>query len=420
MAKLQEVIPDDLNIFEEKPLLICIDGNSTEEILPLNSLDNCTSIEFNSLPYIDKYKDLGSICLKLHVKFVKSADNSNFEAKDTAQPNLASNGLMSIFKDCQVTIGGSNVVNVDHIAYKSYVETLMNFNVETAESLLETQGFVPNQNETSLKNIFKNSTTYELYGPLNVITTSKLLIPGVGVSLRLNLHNPNFFIKEATALSNLKILSAKLYMRHVKVKDAISLSHEKILASGMNARYEFKKGVLSCQNVSAGTSDLNIANLYTGTKPSLIGFFMVLNQSATGQRSTSPFDMKPFNLNTFQFVVNGVLVPQNAYEIVSSNSEKKYNHLFAKVYEALGHKSSGKTALLTRDNFIKDHFIVIQDCSTFGTVAVDEIKEIPTECTIGIVAKLSQALSATITCFLYAQIDGRFEVTSNRTVLVIQ
>lgn len=82
---------------------------------------------------------------------------------------------------------------------------------------------------------------------------------------------------------------------------------------------------------------------------------------------------EPFALNTFQFV-NGVLVPQNAYDVVSSASKKKYNHLFAKVYEALGHKTTGKTALLTRDNFIKDHFIIVQDCSTFGTVAVDEIK----------------------------------------------
>lgn len=50
-----------------------------------------------------------------------------------------------------------------------------------------------------------------LYGKINVINLSRLVLPGVGVNLRLNLENPDFFIKEKKIKKELR---DKIVMTH--------------------------------------------------------------------------------------------------------------------------------------------------------------------------------------------------------------
>lgn len=112
----------------------------------------------------------------------------------------------------------------------------MNYDIEGAKSKLSNQHFAPDFDETTLKSFTKNSIETELFGKINLICLSKLLLPGISLSVRLNLASPEFYIQEnvvdTATTSELKILSAKLYIKHVTPSNDIILSHERLLASG--------------------------------------------------------------------------------------------------------------------------------------------------------------------------------------------
>lgn len=330
---------------------------------------------------------------------------------------------LSIFKSAFVSLNGNNLRAVEanyHI--KEWIETSLNFNVESAESRLSSQLYVPNAVEATLKQVSKDSKTFELYGRINLLNISKLLLPGISFSLRLNLENPDFFIQEDIAktktTSKLKIVDAKLYIRHVTPSSDIVLAHERLLSSGKNAIYEYKRGEVISSNVAAGTKNILIPNFYNGPKPSLIVFGMLPNKSFTGDRASNPFKFGHNNLTAFNFIINGASRPANPYTIQNDTTHSCYAHLFSRVYEALGYHKSDQSNLITKSNFIIDHFLIIEDLSTFN-IALTDVLEPASNVSIGINATLSTSLTSTMTCVLYMLIPSRFEVSANRAVTVI-
>lgn len=421
--KYQEFIPDELNVFANQPVLQCINDAHHIEYSALNTLDNATTIEFDSLPYDDKYKDLSWTYLKLRLQLVK-ADGTKYTNDDVFQPHLISNTLHSIFKSAFISLNGQSMRSVEqNYHYKEYIETSLNYTIESATSRLNSQLYVPNSVEVSLGVRSKNSKIFELYGRLNLININRLLIPRVKVNLRLHLENPEFFIKEDTeqtkSTSKLKIHGANLYIRHVTPTLEILNSHEKLLLGGESAVYEFKRGEIITQNVAAGTKNLTIPNLYSGPRPSLIVFGMVSNKAHVGERKLNPFEFKPFNLRSFNFIVNGSARPTNPYDIQMDDSHSCYTHLLSKLYESIGYHNIDRSNLVTYENFTKDHFFIVEDLSNFD-VGLPDISEVPRTVSIGVNGTFTKNLEETITCVLYYLIPSRIEISKDRSVTLVQ
>lgn len=112
MSGYNEFIPKELDIFSNKPVILCINDSTVQEYTPLNTVDNANSLEFLSLPFNDKYKDLSWVFLKLQVQILKG-DGEKFATGDANQPHLISNGLHSIFKSAFVTLNSTSLRNVE-------------------------------------------------------------------------------------------------------------------------------------------------------------------------------------------------------------------------------------------------------------------------------------------------------------------
>lgn len=422
MPTYQEYIPEELNIFSNRAFLNCISESSHKEYSALNTLDGANSLEFNSLAYTDQYKDLSWVFLKLRLQVTKG-DGTLFKETDQEQPHLTTNALHSIFKSAFISLNGNNLRNVEqNYHYKEWIETTMNFNIEYANSRLTSQLYIPNSTSDALKKAPKNSKVFELYGRINLINVAKLLIPGVSFNLRLNLESPEFYFVEdivkTMTTSKLKIDDAKLCIRHVKPSSEVLLAHERLLASGEPAVYEYKRGEIFTQNVAKGASNLNIMNFYSGPRPSLALFGMVKNSSYTGDRKENPFEFKPNDLKSFNFVINGNARPLNPYEFIVDSTHSCYTHLFSKVYESLGFHNSDRSNLITYDNFAKDHFMIVEDLSNFN-IGLTDINEPLRDVTIGINGTFNKATTETLTCILYLLIPSRFEVSGNRAVTLV-
>lgn len=422
---LEEYIPEEFNILDERAMVLSVQDHDIQDVSPLNTVQGATSLEFLSLGYNDKFKDLSHVFLNLKLQVVKE-NGDGYKATDSAdkQPSLVCNALHSIFKSAFVSLNGNNLRNVEqNYHYKEYIETTLNFSPETAKARLSSQMYFADSDKTALQAKSKDNVIFDVHGRVNLLNISKLLLPGVSVKIRFNMEAPDFFIMENTAevtgtgnKSQLKILEAKLFIRHVSPKANLLLSMERALASGKNAVYEYKRGEVITQTISANISSLNIPNFYNGPKPCLIALGFVENSAYTGDRMKNPFEFKPFGLSSFNFIINGVSRPSNPYKISTSADVKTYNHLFSKLYEAMSYHNSDKATLVNSTNFMTSHFLILED---LAFIPLSDLNETLEECTIGVNGTFSSPLTAPVTCIMYMLLPSRFEISANRSVSLV-
>lgn len=134
---------------------------------------------------------MNQIYLKLQIQLTKK-DGTNFADTDTkTQADFINNIIHSIFKGLSVELNGQVVSNTHLYNYKSYLEELLNYQKDRAESLSTTNGFfldtggqfdnlAKNSGATSRNDRTKNSKLLELYGKVHCdifnINMQKLLI----------------------------------------------------------------------------------------------------------------------------------------------------------------------------------------------------------------------------------------------------
>jgi|SRR5690349_21566978 len=122
MSNTQEYVPDEFDLFSQQPLMLCVKGNEVLEYKPLNTVENATSIEFNVLPYQNRYKDANWMFLKLRVQLLKK-DGTFYTDSDINQPSLVTNSLHSIFKSAFINLNGNALRSVEqNYGYKEYIE----------------------------------------------------------------------------------------------------------------------------------------------------------------------------------------------------------------------------------------------------------------------------------------------------------
>ena len=107
MSKYFKVIPDDINVFSQLPMQLCIRDSFNEELDPINSTEH-ENLEFNSIAYPDKYKDLSNIYLRLRLQILK-ADNGVYDVSDSVQPDFCNNLFGSLFRSVHCTLNGVSV-----------------------------------------------------------------------------------------------------------------------------------------------------------------------------------------------------------------------------------------------------------------------------------------------------------------------
>lgn len=421
-SKIYEYVPEQFDVFSNRAMIWCVKEASIEEYSPLNTTDNANSLEFLSLPYNEKYKDLSWVYLKLRLQILKK-NGESYKTGDTEQPYLVQNALHSIFKSAYVTLNNNVLRTVEqNYSHKEFIEGCLNFSKEHIDRRLSAQHF--SSDEKSLNENSSNSKIFELYGRINLLNLSKLMLPGVGVSFRFHLDEPDKYIKEKASNvtkngpSILKIHGSKLYIRHVIPSNEIILAHERLLASNRNAIYEYKRSSVITQNLAKDSSNLEIVNMYSGPRPSLILFGMLEHDSFSGNREKSPFEFKPFDLASFNFVINGSNRPTNPLTYEKSDSSSCYAHIFSQVYEALGYHDAIEYNTVTQESFIKDKFFILHDLTSFN-LGLSDINEVSQNVSIGVRGYFKKPLPHIVTCVLYMLIPSRFEVSGNRTVTLV-
>ncbi len=272
-----ECMKSELDLFTQQPLQTNI--LKTEEVTykPLTSLENPSTIEFACFGHGDAYFDLSSILIRFKLQILKF-DGALYVEADKDQAGFVNNILHSLIQQVNISLNGKNISTPDNnYAYRSYIETLLNYGNDASKTHLEMCGWIPDSKATNtIANLdgfklrlvkTKNSKILEVVGKIHadMLNQPLLLLNNIDLRVNLSMHKPEFFLltTDGANTSTLKIISASLSMNHVSVNPNILIAHHKILEK-TNAKYPFKKVEVKSFTVSPKGNILSLENVVLG------------------------------------------------------------------------------------------------------------------------------------------------------------
>jgi hypothetical protein len=415
-----DLVPIPLNVFTVSPTDTNFLGSTDHEISTVNSIDlkANSSVEFNCLGYGNSVKALNEIFLLCKMQVLKS-DETSYTASDTSQPRLSNNVLFSLFSQARLYLNNQLVVAHDTaFSHKEFIETTLNFGESAVMAHLVNQGMYPLTESEKLKGLSANSAIFDVYGKLNLCPTHKLLVPNVGITIKLDFNPINKIIVESSSTSStIKIHDLKLYIRHYELRDSALFKIETRMLN-TPAVYEFQKGQLFAVTIPANVSQMSFPSIFNGLRPSLLLACFLPQKNFVGDKTLDAYQFKPNDVSTFHFLVNQESYPKLPYRMSFTETEKCYSRVFANSYRNLGVRSENDSVLLSKSNFETDLFFIIEDISNHGR-ALSGLKDPIEFASVGFSVTFSKQLEAPLTALIYKLDISKFTINGGRLVNVV-
>lgn len=427
MSTFRECMKSELDLFSLPTIQTSI--LKTEEISykPLTSLENQNIIDFVCYGHGDTCIDLSSIHLNLKIQVLKN-DGSQYVEEDKEQPSLVNNIMHSLFRQINLSLNGKTVNVCDnHYAYRSYIESLLNYGSDASKCHLPLGGWSLDDNsfdELAKNNgakqrgkLTKNSKILDLYGKLHVDMLNQHLLLLNGVDLRLSLltNRPEFYIHGIEAdKSIVRIVEATLYVKHCTINPNVLIAHQKMLEI-KPAKYHYKRCEIKSSTVNASGNSLSIDNLVLGQIPSSLIFFMVDNDAYYGARHKSPFKFQNNSITSFSMYVNGMQVPNDP--IVMNFENDQYARAYSTIAAATGILHTPQGNLIQENMFSKGYFILAFDLSPDQSNNQSNML-LASQGNIRLDIRFQNAPNKTITCLTFLEYDSLLKIDKNRNVIL--
>lgn len=430
-----ECLSAELDIFSIPPTQTSIEGSSFVYYKPIAPLseDPNSPIEFVVPGAGEHYTDLSHVLLHL-----QCAITPNHSEVENAKVGPVNNFIHSNFSQVDVFFNNKLVTpSSNHYAYRSYLETLLNYNSEARNSHLtgglwyddEDYKMDKAANDATSKNsgltkrqyFTLNGKVFDLIGHLHcdVFNQDRLLINGVEMRIRMVRSKDSFSLMDSSADGKFKvqIKDASLIVRRVKISPGVLLAHAQTL-SRATAKYpvtrvEIKTFILN-QGILSGTHD----NCFLGQLPKRIIIGFVDNRAFNGDRSLNPFNFKHFNINYLSLYIDGVQVPSKPLQpnFTDANHET-FIEALQTLYTATGIHFSNEGILINRQNYHHGYFLTAFDLTPDMSAGISNFWNVVRTGSIRIEVRFQQALTTTVNCVVYAEYDNLIEIDADRQII---
>jgi len=273
----------ELDLFEVPPTQVSFEAARIVEYYPISVIDN-GPIEFFISGSSDEYIDLSQTFLYIKAR----VDN---DANKTHSP--ANNLLHSMFNQVDVSLNETLVTaSVNTYPYRAMIETLLNYGYDAKTSHCTASIFykdTPGQmnkykadNLGAMTRTIIVDTPFDMYGRLNVdlFFQDRLLINNVNVRVKLH-RSKNAFCFLSDGDPKLKLLSAMLHVRKVRVNPKIMLAHAAVLEK-TTIKYPIKRVETKTFTINSGISSITLDNVSLGPLPKKIVFALVTSKAYNG------------------------------------------------------------------------------------------------------------------------------------------
>ena len=396
----------EVDLFSIPPTQLSLEKGRWIEYRPLSSVQNNDSAITFVIAGTDEYLDLSKTILVVEGKVVPGTGGD----LSTGQASIApvNNFLHSLFRQVDVYFNGKQVTPaMGTYAYRSYLETLLNYDVSAKQSQLssamyykdtagemdeagglpgsttityveaDTDGSsaspakqvsipVPgtgNQGFAKRHTFIENSKKFTLSGPIftDVFMSDRLLINMLDLKVVLNRSYNEFCLMDKNSTSKnprVELTDVVLKIRKVKVDQAIRDSTE-VLLKQTPAIYPVRRVVCKALSIAPGLPNVRLDNIFSGLVPTSFVFGLVDSNAYTGEYGKNPFNFKHYDISTITLSVNGEEIPFKQLRLKfpnPSNTESKKKTVdFIQAYNTLfsgtGKMFSNMGLDITRDDY---------------------------------------------------------------------
>ena len=237
-------------------------------------------------------------------------------------------GLHSLFRQVDVDLNQKLITASvgSYYPYKAYMDVLLNSSFEESERELKTELFYKDT-YGEMENDPKNNIGFDrrwqataggktayLEGPIrmDICQQKRLILNGVRVRIKLYQQEDPFRIMcIGDEHYRVEITDALLRVCQVKLHPEIILAHESGLARNP-AVYPFWRSDIKIFTIDRGSYTWNIDDIYHGEVPCEIRLCLVSASAFSGNYHENPYNLKTYEANFIEVMVDGVSVPAQA------------------------------------------------------------------------------------------------------------
>ena len=353
------MIKSEVDLFSVPPTQLSLEKGRWIDYRPLSSVENPDSAITFLIAGTDEYLDLSKTILYVEGKIM--LEDYKTELTGGGQTNVApvNNFLHSLFKQVDVYLNGKQVTpDMGTYAYRSYIETLLNYDVSAKKSQfssalyfkdtageMDGNGSLPsskiityvtasngigadttdtfslpvpgngNQGFANRHKFIENGIQFVLSGPIfsDVFMSNRLLLNMLNLKVVLN-RSPNTFClmdkngDGSMIKPKVKLTDVVLRIRKVKVDPAINDATETMLKQ-TPALYPIRRVECKVLTIPNGLPSVRQDNIFSGVIPKSFVFGLVDLDASNGTYKKNPYNFAHFGVHTVTLTANGEEIP---------------------------------------------------------------------------------------------------------------
>lgn len=433
---LLEGQPSELELFNLCPTQTAVEKLYFQQVLPIGQITDTSPIQFivsgqNGMEYIDTKRSFMSIKAR-----IVHQDGSNLQDGDIVGPiNLLAHAL---FDQVDVTIQGKFITSsTGNYAYKAYLQTLLKYGKDAQSSQLTSQCYYcdtpgkiddydgktgDNEGFKHRTALFSESKTVHMIAPIihDAFQIDRYILNQTAMNIKFYRAKPDFYLMTDSISPNYKVVIDEmvLNMCKVQVNPAVVFAHSKQLEK-TNAKYPYVKTEVRLAAISQGQVNFNIDNVCQGIRPNKIVVAFANSQSVSGTYKKSPWNFQGFQLTDLTVAVDNIPIYGNPVRVNFDDTRgvdtaEAFHWLFETTGKWLQDEGNGITQSDIANGFAVYAFDIepnYQD-RNYLTLLKQGI--------VRINANFATPLSIPITCIIYTEGIGYFEINEARDVIVHQ
>ena len=456
----------EVDLFSIPPTQLSLEKGRWIEYRPLSSVENNDSAITFVVAGTDEYLDLSKTILVVEGKVVPGTGGDLGSGQASVAP--VNNFLHSLFRQVDVYLNGKQVTPaMGTYAYRSYLETLLNYDVSAKQSQLSSAmyykdtagkmdeaGGLPQTKEVKIKlknyteeavyittsgtgnqgfakrhTFIQNSKKFTLSGPIftDVFMSDRLLINMLDLKVVLNRSYNEFCLMDKNSGTKVnpkvELTDVILKIRKVKVDQAIRDSTE-ILLKQTPAIYPVRRVACKALTIPANLPNIRLDNIFSGLVPTSFVFGLVDSNAYTGDYSKNPFNFKHYDISTITLSVNGEEIPFKQLRLKfpnpSDSESKKKTVDFIQAYNTLfsgtGKMFSNMGLDITRDDYPHGFTLFAFDLTPDMCNTADYFNTVQRG-TLSVDLTFEQAASEAISMVCYSDFENIIRIDSERNVI---
>ena len=397
----------EVDLFSVPPTQQSLERGRWIDYAPISSVQNTDSAITFLIAGTDEYIDLSKTILTVTGSIMKKDGTTKLSGGGQSSVAPVNNFLHSLFRQVDVYLNGKQVTPaMGTYAYRSYIETLLNYDVSAKESQfssalyykdtagqMDATGALPSSQTINYKNVSGQNASVKVYAPgtgnqgfakrhqfitsgiqfvlsgpifSDIFMTDRLLLNMMDLKVVLNRSTDNFSLMEIGNDSDpieprVHFTDVVLKIRKVKVDQTVSDGVERMLKQ-TPALYPIRRVECKILTIPENLPDIRQDNIFSGIIPKTFVFGLVHVDAYNGTYGKNPYNFQHFGVTNVSLTANGQEIPfkqltlkypknDNGIPDPATDDELNFDEAYNTLFSGTGKIYSNAGLDITRENY---------------------------------------------------------------------